>query len=263
MVRAVCLTIAGSDPSGGAGIQADLKTFSRLGVYGMTIIAAMTAQNTVGVTAVLEVPPSFIEQQLDAVLSDIRPDAVKTGMLLTEGAVESVARKLKQYKTANLVVDPVMASSSGAALLHSDASAALRRELLPLARVITPNLDEAAALTGRTVRTVEDMEAAARHIFDMGPRYVLVKGGHLEGDEAIDILFDGARILRLRAARIATAGAHGTGCVLSASIAAYLSLGHPVEKAVELAKELVGAAIRNRLQLGSGLGPCDPLSFRG
>ena len=257
------LTIAGSDPSGGAGIQADLKTFSGLNVYGMAVIAAMTAQNTRGVSAVNEVAPDFVAQQLDAIFTDIRPDAVKTGMLLTGSVIETVARQLEQYKVEKLVVDPVMVSSSGTALMQPEAAAVLRRSLLPLALLITPNINEAAALTGKTIHTIPEMMDAAVQIHAMGPKHVLIKGGHSEDAEAVDVLFDGREFSKFQASRIPTPNTHGTGCVFSAAITAYLALGEPINEAVRLGKELVTNAIKNALQIGHGAGPCDPLSLRG
>jgi hydroxymethylpyrimidine/phosphomethylpyrimidine kinase len=257
------LTIAGSDPSGGAGIQADLKTFSKLQVYGMAVIAAMTAQNTRGVAGVSEVASDFVAQQLDAVLTDIRPDAVKTGMLLTGSVIETVADKLKRYDISKLVIDPVMVSTSGAALMQPQAVAVFRRSLLPLAFLVTPNINEAGALTGKTIRNVPDMEEAAVQIHDMGPTHVLIKGGHSEDVEATDVLFDGKEFLQFRAPRIPTSNTHGTGCVFSAAITAYLALGEPLNEAVHFGKEFVTNAIKNALQIGHGAGPCDPLSLRG
>jgi len=255
------LTIAGSDPSGGAGIQADIKTFSRLRVYGMAVVAAMTAQNTRGVAAVSEVAPDFVAQQLEAVFSDIRPDAVKTGMLLTSGVIESVGQKLKEYGTSNLVVDPVMISTSGATLMQPDAMTSFRRVILPLAFLVTPNIHEAMALTGRTIRSMAQMEEAAVHIHGTGPRNVLIKGGHAEDADATDVLFDGKTFLKFRAPRIPTRNTHGTGCVFSAAITAYLASGEPIQEAVRLAKEFVTNAIGQALQIGSGAAPCDPLSL--
>ena len=257
------LTIAGSDPSGGAGIQADLKTFARLRVYGMAVVAAMTAQNTLGVSAIAEVPPDFVSQQLDAVLTDLPPDAAKTGMLLTDAVIEVVAYKLKQYRVANVIVDPVLVSTSGTMLMQAEALKTFRRLLLPLAVLVTPNLDEAAALTGKPVQSVAEMETAAREIHGMGARNVLVKGGHLKGDDATDVLFDGAGFTYLRMPRSSTRNTHGTGCVLSASIAAYCALGQAVPEAVALGKRFVTDAINNALQIGNGIGPCDPLSSGG
>jgi hydroxymethylpyrimidine/phosphomethylpyrimidine kinase len=257
------LTVAGSDPSGGAGIQADLKTFSSLKVYGMAVIAALTAQNTLGVSAVSEIPPDFLAQQLDAVLTDIPPDAAKTGMLLNATTVEVVAQKIRQYGVTNLVVDPVMVSTSGAQLLNADAIDTFRRSLLPLALLITPNTEETRALTGRNIQTVEDMEEAALQIHGMGARHVLIKGGHLQGDDATDVLFDGQDFTHLRSTRIAVRDTHGTGCVLSAAITAYLAKGSSVQEAVQHGKEFVTTAIRNSLRMGSGAAPCDPLSLQG
>ncbi len=253
------LTIAGSDPSGGAGIQADLKTFSRLGVYGMAVIAAMTAQNTLGVASVAEVAPDFVAEQLDAVLMDLPPDCTKTGMLLTAPVIDVVAQKVKQYRIRNLVMDPVMVSTSGAPLLNSDARSAFRRSLLPLALLITPNAEEAHALTGKTILTAGDMEEAALQIHGMGARHVLIKGGHVPGDEAADVLFDGKEFVHFPGARISARDTHGTGCVHSAAITAYLASGKSVHEAVQLGKEFVKNAIRNGLRIGGGIGPCDPL----
>jgi len=254
------LTIAGSDPSGGAGIQADLKTFSALRVYGMAVIAALTAQNTVRVAEVMPVPVDMLKIQLDTVLSDIPPDAGKTGMLSTAANIELVAAKVREYGLIKLVVDPVMLSTSGAVLMQPDAQFVFRKELLPLALLITPNLGEARALTGKPVVSVDDMEEAALHIHSFGTRNVLVKGGHLEGDST-DVFFDGKEFFHLRAERIATTHTHGTGCVLSAAITAYLALGKTVDEAVRQGKQFVTEAIRTGLQLGKGTGPCDPLGL--
>ena len=255
------LTIAGSDPSGGAGIQADLKTFSRLQVYGMAVVAALTAQNTLGVAAIAEVEAEFVAQQLDAVLTDIPPDASKTGMLRTAAVIEVVAEKVKRYGIRNLVVDPVIVSTSGSLLLHPDAIAIFRQTLLPLAFLVTPNTDEARTLTGKTIQSVDDMEEAALQIHGMGARHVLIKGGHIASDDATDVLFDGKDFLHFRAARIPSRDVHGTGCVLSAAITAHLAAGKPVHEAVQLGKEFVTAAIKNGLRIGHGTGPCDPLSL--
>jgi len=254
------LTIAGSDPSGGAGIQADLKTFSALRVYGMAVIAALTAQNTVGVASVMAIPAEVVKSQLDTVLSDIPPDAAKTGMLSTAANVGVVAAKVREYGLTKLVVDPVMRSTSGASLLEPEAQLLFRKELLPLALLITPNLDEAHAFTGKPVATIEDMEEAALHIHGMGARNVLVKGGHLEGD-CTDVFFDGKEFFHLRSERIGSRHTHGTGCVLSAAITAYLALGKPLQDAVSEAKQFVTEAIRGGLALGRGTGPCDPLGL--
>jgi hydroxymethylpyrimidine/phosphomethylpyrimidine kinase len=255
------LTIAGSDPSGGAGIQADLKTFSRLRVYGMAVITALTAQNTSGVTGTLEVPPDFVARQLEAVLSDIHVDAAKTGMLLTGGAVEVAARKVREHEIRNLVVDPVMMSTSGTPLLNRDAVGTFSRTLLPLALIVTPNISEAEMLTGRSITSIEDMEEAALQVHSMGARSVLIKGGHLNGDHATDVLFDGSEFYHFQSPRIRSRDTHGTGCVLSAAIAAHLAAGKSLKNAVQSAKDFVSDAIRNGLRLGKGSGPCDPLGL--
>ncbi len=254
------LTIAGSDSIGGAGIQADLKTFSRLQVYGMSVITALTAQNTTGVSSVMDVPPDFVLHQLDAVLTDIPPDALKTGMLLNAAVIEVVASKIREHGLTKVVVDPVMFATSGAELLRQDAVRVLQRVLLPLALVITPNINEAQALTGKQIRTTGDMEEAALQVHAMGARYVLLKGGHIEGD-ATDVLFDGNEFWHICAERIPARDCHGTGCVLSAAITAHLALGRSVREAVELGKQFVTEAIRNGLRIGRGQRPCDPLGL--
>jgi hydroxymethylpyrimidine/phosphomethylpyrimidine kinase len=252
------LTIAGSDSGGGAGIQADLKTFSALGVYGMTAITAVTAQNTVSVTGIVELPPEAVAQQIDAVVTDIGVDAAKTGMLSSAAIIEAVADRIRHHRLTTLVVDPVMISKSGASLLRPEAMDALRRRLLPLALVVTPNLHEAAVLAGREIRTIEQMEEAARRLAGLGPRYVVVKGGHLEG-AAVDVLFDGTRLERLEAPRVPTPHTHGTGCVFSAAITAHLARGDEVTPAIRAAKRFVTRAIEEALPLGRGHGPANPL----
>jgi hydroxymethylpyrimidine kinase/phosphomethylpyrimidine kinase len=249
------LTIAGSDPSGGAGIQADLKTFTSLNVYGMSVVAALTAQNTRGVYDVMPVTADFVGAQLDAIMTDVVPDAVKTGMLAVGSLVEVVAQRLRKYGVTKLVVDPVLVSSSGTHLLDHPGEAALKRTLLPLALLVTPNLTEAGALTGMDVVDTASMEEAARRLHRMGARHVLVKGGHLNDDAAIDVFFDGSKIERLSSPRIFTNDTHGTGCVLSAAITAYLSRGLSVYDAAINAKEFVTEAIRTSLRLGKGSGP--------
>ena len=250
---AKALTIAGSDSGGGAGIQADLKTFSAFGVFGMSAITAVTAQNSVGVTGVFNLPPDFVARQIDAVLGDIGADAVKLGMLSTAEIVTLVAARLRGHRAAQVVVDPVMIAKSGDALLQPDARAALVREILPLALVVTPNLHEAAALAGMAVQTEADMEEAARRIHRLGPRNVLVKGGHLK-DSATDILFDGRTLTRVAGARLESTNTHGTGCTLSAAIAAGLARGRELPAAVTEAKAYVTAAIREGFQVGRGVG---------
>jgi hydroxymethylpyrimidine kinase/phosphomethylpyrimidine kinase len=248
------LTVAGSDPIGGAGVQADLKTFASLNVYGMAVIAALTAQNTRGVRDVMHVPADFVGAQLEAVITDIAPAAMKTGMLGTAAVVDVVAHKVRRYGVTNLIVDPVMVSSSGTHLLEHSGEEMLKRVLLPLALVVTPNLAEASVLTGTEVRDSHTMEEAARRLHRMGARNVLVKGGHLEG-KAVDVFFDGSRIEKLSSPRIPTKNLHGTGCVLSAAMTAFVALGLPLSDAIVRAKEFVTEAIRTSLQLGTGAGP--------
>ncbi len=247
------LTIAGSDSGGGAGIQADLKTFSAYRVFGMSVLTAITAQNSVGVQGVENLPPEFVARQLESVLSDFGTDAAKCGMLSTAGIIRAVAAKLREYRVDKLVVDPVMIAKSGDPLLEPAAREALIAEMLPLALVVTPNLHEAGALAEMAVATREDMEEAARKIGKLGPRHVLVKGGHLKG-EAVDILFNGREFTVFRAPRIDSANTHGTGCTFSAAIAAGLALGRPLSDAVRDAKAYVTRAIREGFALGRGVG---------
>jgi hydroxymethylpyrimidine kinase/phosphomethylpyrimidine kinase len=257
----VALTIAGSDSSGGAGIQADLKTFTRLGVYGMSVVTAITAQNSLGVGMVTELAAPVLAGQLAAVLDDIPPASTKIGMLSSAANVRTVIDHVSHHRVPQLVLDPVMRSSSGTSLLADDALDVMRDELLPLAMVVTPNLDEAEVLSGLSVRTVEGMEAAARRIHEMGPRNVLLKGGHLEGDRVVDIFFDGKSVFRLVGDRIENPDSHGTGCVLSAAVTAYLARGRDVESAVSWAQVFTRRAIENGLRLGRGRGPCDPVGI--
>jgi hydroxymethylpyrimidine/phosphomethylpyrimidine kinase len=254
---AVALTIAGSDSSGGAGIQADLKTFAAHGVYGASAIAALTAQNTTGVTSVHAVPPAFVAAQIDAVADDLPIAAVKTGMLFDAGIVAAVADVLRRRAFPNLVVDPVMVSKSGARLLEEDAVKALCERLLPLATLVTPNLPEAAVLAGRPVESDEDRREAARRIAGLGARAVLVKGGHATGPEAIDLYYEDGRFEILRSPRQATRHTHGTGCTLSAAIAARLAKGDPLFEAVQGAKEYLGRALKAAPGLGHGSGPLE------
>jgi hydroxymethylpyrimidine/phosphomethylpyrimidine kinase len=247
------LTIAGSDSGGGAGIQADLKTFSAFRVFGMSVITAVTAQNSLGVTGVHNLPPAFVEKQLDAVLGDFGTDAIKVGMLSTSAIITAVAERLRAASGAPLVLDPVMIAKSGAALLEPEAQSALMKEMLPLAEVVTPNLPEASALAGMPVTTEADMEEAARRIIALGPRRVLVKGGHLAGD-ATDILWDGRRLTRFSSPRLASSSTHGTGCTFSAAIAAGLARQQPLADAIREAKAYVTAAIREGFQPGRGVG---------
>jgi hydroxymethylpyrimidine/phosphomethylpyrimidine kinase len=247
------LTIAGSDSGGGAGIQADLKTFSAFRVFGMTVITAVTAQNSVGVSGVHNLPPEFVVLQMDAVLGDFGADAIKIGMLSTAAIVSAVAQRLEAFGSERVVLDPVMIAKSGDALLQPDARAALVREMLPLALVVTPNLHEAGALADMAIETEADMEVAARRILALGPRNVLVKGGHLK-DSATDILWDGRALTRFPAARVDSPSSHGTGCTLSSGIAAGLAHGRALPHAVREAKAYVTAAIREGFQAGRGVG---------
>ena len=249
------LTIAGSDSSAGAGIQADLKTFAALGVYGTCAITAITAQNTRGVTAVQETPPDIVAAQIDAVAADIRPNAVKTGMLASAPIIEVVAAKVREYGLPNLVVDPVMVAKSGDRLLRDDAVTVLRDLLLPLAAVVTPNLPEAEVLAGFAIDSDEDVRRAAKEIVGLGARAVVVKGGHREAAEAVDVLYDGTIFRDYSARRIDTTSTHGTGCTFASAIAAYLARGEPLAEAVGRAKEYLTEALRRAYPLGGGHGP--------
>ncbi|MBC7217301.1 MAG: bifunctional hydroxymethylpyrimidine kinase/phosphomethylpyrimidine kinase [Candidatus Caldatribacterium sp.] len=254
------LTIAGSDSGGGAGIQADLKTFCAFGVYGMTAITAVTAQNTRGVDAIFPLPPSMVAQQIESIMVDIGVDAAKTGMLFSASIIEAVAATLRKWPVEKLVVDPVMVAKSGALLLEKDAVEAMSTELFPLAYLVTPNLEEASVLAGFPVQSLEDMEEAARCIWEKGPRYVLVKGGHLPGEEATDVLFDGERCMYFPGPRIATLHTHGTGCTYSAALCALLALGYEIKEAVARAKEYMTIVITHALPLGGGFGPTNHLA---
>ncbi|MDT7789875.1 MAG: hydroxymethylpyrimidine/phosphomethylpyrimidine kinase [Pseudonocardiales bacterium] len=249
------LTVAGSDSGGGAGIQADLKTMLACGVHGMSVVTAVTAQNSLGVHGVWSLPVDAVRAQLAAVLDDIGVDAVKTGMLASADIVSVVAERLHRV-AAPIVIDPVGVCSSGDALLTEDGLLALRSELVPLATVVTPNLAEVERLTGIVVRREEDLRAAAEAVLELRPQWVLVKGGHLEGD-AVDLLTDGTVEHLLRAARIDSPHTHGTGCTLASAVASYLALGDDVVTAVRKAKDYVTGAIRGGFAIGSGTGPVD------
>jgi hydroxymethylpyrimidine/phosphomethylpyrimidine kinase len=254
----IAVTIAGSDSGAGAGIQADLKTFAALGVYGASVIAALTAQNTQRVSAIHDVPAEFVTAQIDAVFSDLAVGAVKIGMLARAPVIAAVAAGLDRWKAANVVLDPVMIATSGDRLLAPDAIDALKRELLPRARVVTPNLPEAAALLGTGIAADEDaMQAQAEAILALGAQAVLIKGGHGEGAYSVDFLFDGPSVTRHAAKRIATRNTHGTGCTLSSAIAAGLAKGLDLAAAVQAAKAYVTDAIAaaDRLTIGHGRGP--------
>jgi hydroxymethylpyrimidine/phosphomethylpyrimidine kinase len=257
--RPRALTIAGSDSGGGAGIQADLKTFSALGAFGMTAITAVTVQNTKGVARYEELPASIVADQIRAVAGDIGVDAAKTGMLASASIVEAVAETVDEMRIPNLVVDPVFVSKHGHLLLEDDAVEALRAAILPLATLVTPNLPEAAGLSGSMVETREDMRRAAEAILGLGAGAVLVKGGHLEGPVASDLFADGATETWIDAERVDTPHTHGTGCTLSAAITAHLAMGTSLDDAVRAGKVFVTEAIRHALALGEGIGPVDQL----
>jgi hydroxymethylpyrimidine/phosphomethylpyrimidine kinase len=248
------LTIAGSDSGAGAGIQADLKTFAAHGVYGTSVITAITAQNTKGVTGIVELDPEIIAAQIDAVLQDIGADAVKTGMLSNSAIIETVTKKIREYRVANLVVDPVMVAKSGDLLLRSDAIETLKSRLIPLATVVTPNLPEAEQLTGVHGARMKDLQEAARLIVGMGANSVVIKGGHRKGPAA-DLFYDGKKFRAFSAPRIPTSNTHGTGCTFSAAIAANLAKGEKLEQAVAGAKTYITRAIRKSFSIGAGHSP--------
>jgi hydroxymethylpyrimidine/phosphomethylpyrimidine kinase len=254
----IAVTIAGSDSGGGAGIQADLKTFSALGVYGASILTALTAQNTRGITAIHDVPADFITAQIDAVFSDLTVGAVKIGMLSQASAIEAVAAGIKRHRVTNVVLDPVMIATSGDRLIAEDAVDVLRRVLIPLALIITPNLPEAAALLDAPIADTEtEMREQGKRLLSLGPRAVLIKGGHAHGVESVDLLIEPHAETRLPANRIATINTHGTGCTLSSAIAAGLAKGEPLSDAVRHAKAYITAAIAasGKLHIGHGCGP--------
>lgn len=251
------LTIAGSDSGGGAGIQADLKTFAALGVYGTSAVAAITAQNTIGVTAALAIEADLVTAQIEAVVGDIEIHATKTGMLATAAIVEAVAAAIAGLELPNVVVDPVMAAKSGDRLVDDEGVRTMRLELLPRALVVTPNLPEAEILTGMRIRSTDGVREAARRIHALGPSAVIVKGGHGSGDEIIDLLFDGEQFHEFRTARVSTRNTHGTGCTFASAIAAFLALGHSLPDATAKAQAYVVGAIRHGLAIGHGHGPVD------
>jgi hydroxymethylpyrimidine/phosphomethylpyrimidine kinase len=254
------LTIAGSDSGGGAGIQADLKAITLLGGYGMSVITALTAQNTVGVQGIHEIPARFVEKQIDSVLSDIGADAIKTGMLANQEIIEVVTKKIRQHKVEKVVVDPVMLSKSGDSLLRMDAQDALIKKLIPLAWVVTPNLMETSVLTGLKVDSLEEMKRAARQIYKLGAKHVVVKGGHLKG-KAIDLLYDGKTFSEIEGPRIDTKNTHGTGCTFASAIATLLARGDSTPEAVKKAKTFITMAIQSSLNFGKGTGPTNPSAY--
>lgn len=256
------LTIAGSDSGGGAGIQADLKTFQELGVFGMTAITAITAQNTLGVQGVYPVPIEGISEQIDSIGADLTPDAVKTGMLFNSEIIKVVSEKIKQYSWTNLVVDPVMIAKGGAPLLQEEAIDALKHFLLPIATVITPNIPEAEVLSGQKIQSINDRKKAAEIIFNLGAKNVMIKGGHSEGEAMIDLLFDGNEFFQFESKRIVTKNTHGTGCTFSAAITAELAKGKNIREAIAIAKDFIQAAIEDDLMIGSGHGPTNHWAYR-
>lgn len=258
------LTIAGSDCGGGAGIQADLKTFQERDVFGMSVITVLTAQNTLGVHGVFPQTLEAIRAQIDAIFQDMGADAVKTGMLFSEEIIHLVADKLQQYKVKNVVVDPVMIAKGGAALLQKEAMVALKTRILPLATVITPNIPEACEILGlASIETVAEMEAAALGIQKLGPKFVVLKGGHLEGEnEAVDILYDGKDYHYFETKRVKTIHTHGTGCTYAAAITAELAKGQDIKAAVTTAKSFIQAAIEQSLCIGKGIGPTKHSAYR-
>jgi hydroxymethylpyrimidine/phosphomethylpyrimidine kinase len=250
------LTIAGSDSGGGAGIQADLKTFTAFGVFGMSAITALTAQNTVGVQGIFEVTPEFVLAQISSVMSDMGTDAAKTGMLSNAEIIETVANAIRKFKIPNLVVDPVMIAKSGDALLKANARKFLQERLIPLATVITPNLFEAEAMLDCQVSTIAQMKDAAKRLKETGCKWVVIKGGHLESSsEAIDVAYDGNEFHLLKSQRFDTQNTHGTGCTFASAIAAGLAKGHAPLLAIQNAKEFITEAIRENFPVGKGHGP--------
>jgi len=256
------LTIAGSDSGGGAGIQADLKTFTVRDVYGMSALTAVTAQNTLGVEGIHSIPLEMIEKQIDMVISDIGVDAVKTGMLGTSSVIKLVAEKLREHSVKKLVVDPVMIAKGGARLLENDAASALVTDLLPLATVITPNIPEAEVILGYSIESIDDMVKAAKDLVNLGAKSAVVKGGHLEG-EPVDIFYDGVEIYTFPGTRIQTRHTHGTGCTFAACLTAELAKGNTLVKSVETAKAFITAAIKQELGLGQGHGPTNHWAYKG
>jgi hydroxymethylpyrimidine kinase/phosphomethylpyrimidine kinase len=255
------LSIAGSDSGGGAGIQADIKTISSLGAHALTVVTALTAQNSLGVSAIHPVPPGFIARQIKAVVEDRSPDSVKVGMVFTAAAVKTVSRMIAHYRLSPVVVDPVLRASTGGLLLEPGAIRVLKEHLLPLATVVTPNLDEAELLTGKRVRTLKEMERAALEIFQMGPR-VVIKGGHLKRGSS-DVFFDGNEVTVFPGRKIVSASTHGTGCVFSSALATFLALGENLKEAVQSAHDLVRRAIQGGYSVGRGTGAVAPYAARG
>lgn len=256
------LTIAGSDSSGGAGIQADLKTYQELKVYGMSVITAVTAQNTLGVEGVYPMSLEAIEKQIKCIAEDIQPNALKTGMLFNSEIIELVAHNVKKYKWDNLVIDPVMIAKGGANLLQLEAIESMKKYLLPLATIITPNIPEAEELTGMKINSLEDRKEVAKELVNMGVTNCIIKGGHGREEEAIDLLYDGSHFSTLLTTRIQTKNTHGTGCTFSAAMTASLAQGDSLITSFQRAKEFTHAAIKYDLQIGKGHGPTNHWAFK-
>ncbi|MGZ4161137.1 MAG: bifunctional hydroxymethylpyrimidine kinase/phosphomethylpyrimidine kinase [Neobacillus sp.] len=256
------LTIAGSDSGGGAGIQADLKTFQELKVFGMSALTAVTAQNTLGVQAVFPMTTEAVIRQIDSIGADMSTDAVKTGMLFNAEIIEAVAGKIKQYQWKKVVIDPVMIAKGGASLLQVEAISALKQHLLPIAMIVTPNIPEAEVLTDMSIITLEDKKVAAKKLVDLGVRNVIIKGGHDEDmNQSIDLLFDGNKFSYFPCKRIPTKNTHGTGCTFSAAITAELAKGSSVYDSVSIAKRFITAAIEDQITIGEGHGPTNHWAF--
>jgi hydroxymethylpyrimidine/phosphomethylpyrimidine kinase len=262
MIVNKALTIAGSDSGGGAGIQADLKTFQELGVFGMSALTAVTAQNTIGVQAVFPMTPEAVSCQIESIGVDMGTDAVKTGMLFNAEIIEAVAGKIQQYQWKKVVVDPVMIAKGGASLLQREAISALKQHLLPIALIVTPNIPEAEVLTDMSIITIEDKREAAKKLVDLGVQNVVIKGGHDDNiDESVDLLFDGNAFYYFPSKRIPTKNTHGTGCTFSAAITAELANGSSVNDAVAIAKRFIQAAIVDQITIGTGHGPTNHWAF--
>ncbi|MED1470831.1 bifunctional hydroxymethylpyrimidine kinase/phosphomethylpyrimidine kinase [Bacillus salipaludis] len=256
------LTIAGSDSGGGAGIQADLKTFQELGVFGMSALTAVTAQNTLGVQAVYPMTKEAVAAQIDSIGADMGTNAVKTGMLFSSEIIRAVSEKISQYQWEKVIVDPVMIAKGGASLLQMEAIEALKKYLLPLAWVVTPNIPEAEVLTGMTITTIDDRKEAAERMIDLGAKHVVIKGGHDEIlEDAVDLLYDGTEFYYFNSKRILTRNTHGTGCTFSAAITAEVAKGSNVYEAVATAKEFIQAAIEADLFIGNGHGPTNHWAY--
>ncbi|MDQ0230635.1 bifunctional hydroxymethylpyrimidine kinase/phosphomethylpyrimidine kinase [Metabacillus malikii] len=262
MQIARALTIAGSDSGGGAGIQADLKTFQELNVFGMTAITAVTAQNTLGVQGVYPLSLDAIETQIESVAADLYPDAIKTGMLFNAEIIQLVSEQVKKHGWENVIVDPVMIAKGGQSLLQREAVEAMKKQLLPLAKVITPNIPEAEVLTGMVIKSLEDRQTAAKKLHELGTSYIMIKGGHdMLGDVVVDMLYDGQSFTYFEGERFETKHTHGTGCTFAAAITAEISKGHDIHSAVQTAKQFIQAAIEDQLGIGNGHGPTNHWAF--